>query len=67
MLNLLKNIVGMDFRTGSREKNEELGKHSLGVPLTEVVIVTSQGTYQFQIDKMFLQPESSTVMMFGRE
>lgn len=67
MLNLLKNIVGMDFRTGSREKNEELGKLSLGVPLTEVVIVTSQGTYQFQIDKIFLQPESSTVMIFGRE
>lgn len=63
MLSLFKKV----FTKGSKEKSELLDKQSLGVPLTEVVIVTPEGTYQFQIDKIFLQPESSTVMIFGRE
>lgn len=60
MLTRLKKLVGMSPPKGNRE-------HNLGVPLTDVVIVTPQGTYHFQIDKMFLQPESSTVMIVGRE
>lgn len=30
-------------------------------------VMGTLATYQFQIDKIFLQPESSTVMILGRE